>query len=186
MVIIFVLFLQYVAISPFSPFSFHFLSFSLCPFLSLFSFLYLPHFPFLSSTLFTFPCLSFLVLDSYLCNLSFPFFSFPFLSFPFLSSRLSDECVQSGRAGSMQSIWLAGGGCHYSPVCIDTKRERIKDFKHAYLAMSLTAMFLVCFFSSSSSSSSPAPPSLLLISDAASQFNGHYDQIPGRDRGGSE
>uniref|UniRef100_A0A667X172 Multivesicular body subunit 12Bb n=1 Tax=Myripristis murdjan TaxID=586833 RepID=A0A667X172_9TELE len=44
----------------------------------------------------------------------------------------------SQRAGSMQSIWLAGGGCHYSPVCIDTERERIKDFKHAYLAMSLT------------------------------------------------
>lgn len=57
--------------------------------------------------------------------------------------------MQSGRAGSMQSIWLAGGGCHYSPVCIDTERERIKDFKHAYLAMSLTAMFLVCFFLSS-------------------------------------
>lgn len=57
--------------------------------------------------------------------------------------------MQSGRAGSMQSIWLAGGGCHYSPVCIDTERERIKDFKHAYLAMSLTAMFLVCFFFSS-------------------------------------
>lgn len=65
-----------------------------------------------------------------------------------------------------------------------TQRERIKDFKHAYLAMSLTAMFLVCvcFFSPAT----PPPPFLLLISDAASQFNGHYDQIPGRDRGGSE
>jgi len=73
--------------------------------------------------------------------LSFPSSHF----FPFLSSLLSDECMQSGRAGSMQSIWLAGTGCHYSPVCIDTERERIKDFKHAYLAMSLTAMFLVFF-----------------------------------------
>lgn len=82
----------------------------------------------------------------------------------------------------MQSIWLAGGGCHYSPVCIDTERERIKDFKHAYLAMSLTAMFLVCFFFFFFF----FLLSLLLISDAASQFNGHYDQIPGRDRGGSE
>lgn len=92
--------------------------------------------------------------------LSFPvlfFVSSHFLSFSLLSSRLSDECVQSGRAGSMQSIWLAGGGCHYSPVSIDTKRERIKDFKHAYLAMSLTAMFLVCFFSSSSSSPPSSP-----------------------------
>lgn len=97
--------------------------------------------------------------------------------------------MQSGRAGSMQSIWLSGSGCHYSPVCIDTERERIKDFKHAYLAMSLTAMFHVFVFSPSSFSSSSSSSlllSLLLISDAASQFNGHYDQIPGRDRGGSE
>lgn len=94
--------------------------------------------------------------------------------------------MQSGRAGSMQSIWLAGGGCHYSPVCIDTERERIKDFKHAYLAMSLTAMFLVCVFFFLPPSPSPSSSPLLLISDAASQFNGHYDQIPGRHRGGSE
>lgn len=78
MVIIFGLFLQYVAISPFSPFTFHFLSFSLCPFLSLFSFLSLLHFLFLSSTLLTFPCLSFLCLGFLSLQ---PFLSFPFLLF---------------------------------------------------------------------------------------------------------
>lgn len=65
------------------------------------------------------------------------------------------------------------------------ERERIKDFKRAYLAMSLAAMLLVCVFFSTLTPSSPLL-SLLLISDAASQFNGHYDQIPGRDRGGSK
>lgn len=86
------------------------------------------------------------------------------------------------------------------PVRIDTgERERIKDFKRAYLAMSLTAMLLVYVFllpyhHPPTPPPPPTPPllshsvslSLLLISDAASQFNGHYDQIPGRDRGGSE
>lgn len=75
----------------------------------------------------------------------------------FLSSTLRDECMQSGRTGSMQSIWLAGSGCHYSPVCIDTELERIKVFKHAYLALSLTAMFLL-FFSLPLLPLPPSPP----------------------------
>lgn len=175
------------------------------PFPSFLPFFSLSFFPFLSFTSLSLslslPFLPFYSLFFLVFHSPFPFLSFPFIpSPPFLSSvssRLSDECVQSGRAGSMQSVWLAGCGCHYSPVCIDTReRERIKDFKHAYLAMSLTAMLLVYFFLPLSllllllPPPHPQPrhplPSLLLISDAASQFNGHYDQIPGRDRGGSE
>lgn len=68
-----------------------------------------------------------------------------------------------------------------APFVLTPKRERIKDFKQAYFAMSLTAMFLVYFFFFS-----PTSSICFLISDAASQFNGHYDEIPGRDRGGSE
>lgn len=90
-----------------------------------------------------------------------------------------NACSQAELAQCSPFGWLAAV-VTIAPFVL-TQRERIKDFKHAYLAMSLTAMFLVCVFFLLLSLLS-----MLLISDAASLFNGHYDQIPGRDRGGSE
>lgn len=105
-------------------------------------------------------------------------------------------CSQAAPAQCGPFGWLLAVVTVAPPVRIDTgERERIKDFKRAYLAMSLTAMLLVyVFLLPYHHPPPPTPPllshsvslSLLLISDAASQFNGHYDQIPGRDRGGSE
>lgn len=106
-------------------------------------------------------------------------------------------CSQAAPAQCGPFGWLLAVVTVAPPVRIDTgERERIKDFKRAYLAMSLTAMLLVYVFLLPQPHPHPQPLhssltpslslSLLLISDAASQFNGHYDQIPGRDRGGSE
>lgn len=44
---------------------------------------------------------------------------------PLHSSQLTDEFVQSAKAGSVQTMQLAGCGCHYRhDVCIDTIRGR--------------------------------------------------------------
>lgn len=113
-----------------------------------FSFPFIFHLPSLFLSFPSFPSLS---LPSP-CFISFPFFAvlpFPSLLSSFLLSGRSDECVQSGSAGSMRPVRLAACGCHCAPppVRIDTgERERIKDFKRAYLAMSLTAMLLVYVF----------------------------------------
>lgn len=57
---------------------------------------------------------------------SSPLLSSSFLCSPFLSPGLSDECVQPGGAGSMQSIWRAGSGCHYSPVVLTPRGRGLK------------------------------------------------------------
>lgn len=42
------------------------------------------------------------------------------VTFPLHASQLTDEFVQSAKAGSVQTMRLAGCGCHYRHVCIDT------------------------------------------------------------------
>lgn len=139
---------------PFLSFIPSFFFFSILSIPSFFFFFYSFSFPFI----FHLPSL-FLSFTSFLslslpspCFISFPFFAvlpFPSLLSSFLLSGQSDECVQSGSACSMRPVWLAACGCHCGPppVRIDTgETERIKDFKRAYLAMSLTAMLLVYVF----------------------------------------
>lgn len=105
--------------------------------------------------------------------------SLPFFPVDWWICAVSQSWLGSDRA--LGWLWLSPGPCLYWRH----QSGRIKDFKHACLAVSLTAMFLLYVFPFSP----PPPPTLLftlLISDAASQFNGHYDQIPGRDWEGSE
>lgn len=103
------------------------------------------------------------------------------LSLPFFLADWWICAVSQSWLGTDRAVgwlWLSPWPCLYWRH----ESGRIKDFKHACLAVSLTAMFLLYVFPFS-------PPTLLftlLISDAASQFNGHYDQIPGRDWEGSE
>lgn len=67
------------------------------------------------------------------------------LHFPITNVELKKwmkVCSQAGLTQCSPFGWLEEAVT--KAVCIDTEKERIKDFKHAYLAMSLTAMFLVC------------------------------------------